>query len=166
MRVAAQGFVWLQSSTPRVSDSEKLGLDEKRNMSEKILEDFGAQCQSVRLCYEVLISCIEGAMSLSESRTETKWNREEKGKEKQIAAMTDLSMLMRLNDTAELVRTGRSTSTAEDDENERGTYDTDDIDDVVVVVAEDNNGDCEDFGKQNVDNDFDDGGGVSIMESE
>ena len=70
VRVAAKGFVWLQSSTPRVSDVEKLGLDEKRNMSEKILEQFGEQCQSVRLCYEVLVGCIEEAIEVSDNRKE------------------------------------------------------------------------------------------------
>lgn len=70
VRVAAMGFVWLQSSTPRVSDSEKINLDDKRNMSERILQQFGEQCKSVCVCYEVVIGCVEGAMDWSECKME------------------------------------------------------------------------------------------------
>ena len=65
MRVAANGFVWLQSSTPRVSDVEKLGADDKRNMSERILERFCRECKEVQLCYEILIETIEASLDLS-----------------------------------------------------------------------------------------------------
>ena len=95
VRVAAQGFVWLQSSTPRVSDSERLGLDDKRNMSEKILEDFGVQCASVRLCYEVLIGCIEEAMAVADARQAVAIRTDERMKGRQAQAMAELLSEMR-----------------------------------------------------------------------
>jgi hypothetical protein len=98
VRVAAKGFVWLQSSTPRVSDVEKLGLDEKRNMSEKILEEFGEQCRSVRLCYEVLIGCIEESMDLAEHQREVKAVHEERDKALQAKQMAQLLDRMRDED--------------------------------------------------------------------
>jgi hypothetical protein len=103
VRVAAKGFVWLQSSTPRVSDSEKLGADEKRNMSEKILEDFGEQCRSVRLCFEVLIGCIEGAMDLAEQEVEVKRREVERDRAEQARQMAEMLSDMRDHDNVVIV---------------------------------------------------------------
>ena len=90
VRVAARGFIWLQSSTPRVSDVEKLGRDEKINMSEKVLKDFIKECRSVEVCYEVVIVCVEEAMALSEYNNKKRLESKDKKNEiEQEALATD-----------------------------------------------------------------------------
>ena len=61
VRVAAEGFIWLLNSTPKVSDIN-LSNDEKRGMAMDKLSELVVFCDSVSVAYEQVLAIVEGAL--------------------------------------------------------------------------------------------------------
>jgi hypothetical protein len=62
VRVAAEGFVWLQNASARVSDVN-LNVEEKKELTMKKMRDLDRFSQSVAVCYELLLDVISVALS-------------------------------------------------------------------------------------------------------
>jgi hypothetical protein len=69
VRVAAEGFVWLQNASTRVSDVN-LNVEDKKELTMKKMRDLDRFSQSVAVCYELLLDVILVALSVVKEEEE------------------------------------------------------------------------------------------------
>lgn len=65
VRVAAQGFLWMQNTASKVSDVN-LSMDERRDLVARNLASLTQACERVPLCYDICIELVEAAMEAAQ----------------------------------------------------------------------------------------------------